>query len=294
MRIVTLVSLIASLTLIPQACRNEGPSTRAASHADNIATDLPDDGGDLVNSLYWTNNGNIFRGRCVDATEFNRNQCSSELVSMPYEAFKGELDGGLSATIRDLTAEARQIQDAIALIERDLADARAELDALERQTGGLDAELTKLRNDIKNYEVNLAEYREQLAMIEQALQNAVDQEIAAMRPIVMARIQDWQSRISQVSAQIEHVLAQFAGLRTQITEISTRVTSLSARSQNLQIELAGVNQRLELAYGDFSVYTETLRRLNMGITYTVWSTNSLLLRERLFIRRFDTIFKRHT
>lgn len=294
MRKIVLLFAFGLLAAVPQACRQESSSATGAGRTKNIATDLPDDGGALVNSLFWTNNGHIYRGRCINADEFDRSTCSSELVSMSYDTFKGELDGGLSETIRGLSAQAHKIQDAIASIERDLADARRELDALESQQGGLDSELAALRNNIKNYEITLSGYREQLALIDAALREAADQEIEAMRPLVLARIADWQSRIQQVSAQIERVLEQFGELRTQIAQVAARVNALTVRSQNLQIELADVSQRLELAYGDFSVYEETIRRLSSGITYTVWSTNTILLRQRLFIRRFETIFAKHT
>jgi predicted nuclease with TOPRIM domain len=296
MRFLLLVGLVATLAVVPQACSNgsSGNPQTSTSHTDSIATDLPDDGGSLTHSLYYTNNGRIYRGRCIDPDQFNRSNCSSELVSMPYDAFKTELDGGLSDTIRELTAESKRIQDAIALIEKDLADARAELDRLAREEGPLDAQLTTLRANIQKYEQSLSEYKEQLALIDAALAQAADQEVAAMRPIVMARISDWQNRIAQVNVQIETIMQQFGQIHTQIETIAAKVAQLSTRSQNLHTELAGVNERLELAYGDFAFYTETLRRLNDGITYTVWSTNTLLLRQRLFIKRFESIFQRHT
>ena len=294
MRLVLLAGLLGILAVVPQACSRDRSSSGAASQSKDIITDLPDTGGEPASSMYYVNNGRIFRGRCVDISAFNRNDCSQELVSISYDTFKRDLDGGLSDTIRELTAESKQIQDAIAVIERDLADARAELDRLERQQGGLDSGLTSLRADIKHFEVNLSEYKQDLVLIDQALAQAADADTAAMRPIVMARIQEWQSRIAQVNVQIETIIAQFGQLHTQIATISARITELTTRTQNLHIELAAVDQRLELAYGDFSVYTETLRRLTSGIPYTVFGDNTILVAERLFIRRFEAIFAKHT
>ncbi len=287
------LAVLTTVVALPSAC-NRVPADPSASSPESIATDLPDDGGTPQNSLFWANNGRVFRGRCLEGSDFTREECSRELVSMSYDTFKVDLDGGLSETIRELAAESRRIQDAIALIERDLAAARAELDALEARQGGLSAELSRLRSEIIRAENNLAEYREQLVLIDEALSQAADQDISAMRPIVLARLADWQSRLAQINGQLEALLAQVGSLQTEIEEVTRRMATLTARISNLQIEFASVNQRLEMAYGDFSVYEETVRRLNSGITYTVLSTNTILARQRLFIKRFEAIFERNT
>ena len=283
-----LLVIAVLIALSASACDRPAQQT---STTQAIGTDLPDDGGDLSVYLYWTNSGRIFRGRCPDRHDVIRVRCTDDLQSLNYGGFMTTLDGGLSQTIRSLTEESRRIQTAIVRVESQISAVQDELNRLEQQYGHLDAELRRLRADLNRFESFVAEYREQLRLIDIALGQIDDADIAAQRLIVLARLGEYQEKLLDIGRGIDGIITQVGDISSQVDTLRTQISGLTARLSNLQHDLDDVSSRLQRAVDDFSVYEDTLRRLNDGIIYTVMSDNVILARQRQFVRRFDTIFE---
>jgi len=276
------------LSLAAPACGHAGaPLSSVAA----IATDLPDDGSpNKTVNLYWVTDDHIFRGGCPNRDVLLRSQCTVGIQSMMYADFKQQLDGGLSDTIRQLQDEARKIQDAMVAIDAQVQETLAQINKIEQQNGGLSQELQDLRVKMQNFETIVAEYRQQLTLIEQALQQAVDQDMVQLHAYVVAQLSKYQEQLTGISQEVADLMQQLHDAEGQLLQLREQADKLNARLANLKIDLAVVQEKLQHAYDDFSVYQLTLDRLNNGIIFPILADNVWFQRERQFVKRFDQVF----
>jgi predicted nuclease with TOPRIM domain len=289
LKVVALMVLAWSLAFCGPA-KQQQPGGEASS-AKQIGTDLPDSGSsDPQVKLYYVVDGRIFRGLC-EGRDTVIPECGIDVESMTYGVFRERLDGGLSQMIRDLTEEAQQIRTAMAFVEHELQGTIDAINDIEQQSGHLSAELKELRAKMTRFENTVAAYNEQLALINQALQDAIaDADLLAQRLIVIDALTRYRAQLDDIGARIPVLLDQIQAVHSQVADLRIRLNALNIRLSNLNAEMAQVDARLRLAYDDFSVYESTLRKLNSGIVYTVLSDNVIAQKERQFIKRFEKIF----
>ena len=281
------VSILAGL--IVTGC-GKTQSEESQSDVKDIATDLPDTGGNLPVHLYWVTDTRIYRGYCANSDVMLRTQCRQNVNYMSWADFKRDLDGGLSTTIRALQQEARNIQAAISSLETQIQQILTEIDRLEREQGSLSRELRNLRAQMQEFQVIVQEYRVQLNLIDQSLSQAVDRDMAELRLYVMGQLRQYQQNLSDVSHRITVLMQQIHDAHAQLASLRDQATRLNNRLQNLNNDLAIVQQRLTTAYSDFNVYEGTLRRLTSGIVHPILADNTWFNAERQFVKRFDSIF----
>jgi peptidoglycan hydrolase CwlO-like protein len=288
----TFIAVTVICTAIASGCMRPAENTNhSSSDLNDIATDLPDSGGDLPVHLYWVTDTKIFRGYCANQDSFLRTHCRDNMVSMRWEDFKQQLDGGLSTTIRALQQEIRNIQAAITSIESQIAQVLAEINRIEQQQGGISRELQQLRAEMQDFQVIVQGYREQLRLIDESLALAVDRDMAELRLYVMNQLRKYQQSVDDISVRIEQLMLQIRGAQAQLADLRDQANRLNNRLQNLNADLSIVQRRLESAYSDFNVYAETLRKLTSGIVHPILADNDLWRNaERQFVKRFDTIF----
>jgi peptidoglycan hydrolase CwlO-like protein len=265
-------------------------SDQSASEVNDIATDLPDTGGNLPIHLYWVTDTRIYRGYCANSDIMLRTKCRENVKFMSWTDFKQDLDGGLSTTIRALQQEARNIQAAISSLEVQIQQILAEINRIEQQQGTISAELRNLRTQMQEFQVIVQEYRVQLNLIDQSLAQAVDRDMAELRLYVMAQLRKYQQNLNDISNRITVLMRQIHDANVQLASLRDQATRLNNRLQNLNSDLAIVQQRLSTAYSDFNVYEGTLRRLTSGIVHPILADNTWFTAERQFVKRFDRIF----
>ena len=290
------IAVVAGLALMPTGC---GSRDRLVSGSETkaIATDLPDDGTNGKIHLYWIFAGNILRGECrlrnpgdpLIPRTCMRNDSTTK--SMSYEVFKEKLDNGLSQTIKNLSEEARNIQQAIARINAQIIPIKVEIERLEREGNVHSAELARLRNDLSEFQIYVSELQDQLRYIEEELRRtANDPDLLAQRSIVMEQLGRFRTKLNDISGRIPALLDKVRSISAQVDVLKTQLVALTTRLNNLQIDLDDVTTRLAVAYDDFSVYEDTLRRLESQAIFSALSTNTIVQRQRQFIKRFDRIF----
>jgi chromosome segregation ATPase len=290
LKFVALLVLAWSLAFCGPSHQGRSPEAVSASTTKQIGTDLPDSGGNAQVKLYWVVDGRVFRGLC-NGRDTVIPECSNDVESMTYNVFRERLDGGLSATIRELSEEAQRIRAAMTYVEHELQATIDAINDIESQSGHLSSELQELRAKMARFEKTVAAYNEQLALIDTALQQAIaDADLLAQRQIVVDALGRYRAQLDDVGARIPVLLDQIAAVQVQVADLRIRINSLTIRLGNLNDEMAQVDARLQLAYDDFTVYESTLRKLNSGIVYTVLSDNVIAQKERQFIRRFERLF----
>ncbi len=285
-----LLLLAWSLAFCGPAHQGSNSEVVGASSTQQIGTDLPDSGGNAQVKLYWVVDGRVFRG-LFNGRDTVIPECSNDVEAMTYSIFRERLDGGLSATIRELSEEAQRIRAAMAYVEHELQATIDAINDIEQQSGNLSAELRELRAKMARFEQTVAAYNEQLLLIDAALQQAIaDSDLLAQRLIVLDALGRYRAQLDDIGARIPILLDQIQAVNVQVADLRIRINALTIRLGNLNDEMAQVDARLQLAYDDFTVYESTLRKLNSGIVYTVLSDNVIAQKERQFIRRFERLF----
>jgi len=293
-RVPLAAAITIGLLMFPSACgrnHHSGENIDSAS-LNSIATDLPDNGGTTAIHLFWVFAGQIHRGDCAGPEPLIPRTCSRNVKTMNYDQFKSRLDNGLSQSIKDLSDEASEIQAALARIYDQIRPIKAEIERLERDGDAHRTELAQLRHEMEEFQIYVSELQDQLRYIEDELRRAAnDPDLRAQQAIVMDQLGRYRSKVATISAKIPALLDKVRDISDQVAALQYQLDAFNTRLSNLQSDLDDVMTRLNAAYDDFSVYEDTLRRLESQVIYTTLSTNGMLQRQRQFIRRFEKIFE---
>lgn len=291
-RIIQVTRAICSVMALtmPLACSPTSDESERAELA-SIATDLPDDGGESSIHLFWVFAGKLFRGDCTVREPLIPRTCGRNVRTMDYDEFKVKLDNGLSQTIRELSDEAQSIQAALGRIHDQMRPIQDEIRRLEREGSEHSAELARLRGDLEEFQIYVSELQDQLRYIEEELRRvANDPDLRAQQAIVVEQLGQYRTKVASIADRIPALLDKVRHIGDQVAALQQQLDVFNTRLANLQADLEDVTTRLNAAYDDFSVYEDTLRRLESQVIYTTLSTNTMLSRQRQFIRRFERIF----
>jgi len=284
----------SALTISACGLPGSGPAPESTSAASaelrDIATDLPDTGLASDVHLYWVSSGRIFRAACDDTGILTRIHCRTELASMPYTAFKEQLDGGLSDLILQLTEESARIQLAMSRVREEISRVQSAIDRLNAQGGPLRDQLQLLEREMKTFDSWIVDLGEQIRLINDRLARLANGDLARQRDKILQQIDNLRSEMNGIETRMLAVSNSLQRIAGQIAPLAAELTALRTRLDNLNVEAAQVAVRLDLARSDFAVYRETLDYLTDGIVFHVLRDNTWYAAVRQFVKRFDRIF----
>ena len=144
------------------------------------------------------------------------------------------------AEIRRFAAERKELEDALVRARTGLETVRAEKSAIDEQLQIQSEESGRLRSDLETQSLAVAEFRSQLAVLEER-KEALSRDIAALR----VQESDLEARCRQVEEQIEGTGAQKTVALASIEADQLRQEELGVRVEELQDQISGVLGGLE-------------------------------------------------
>jgi len=160
----------------------------------------------------------------------------------------------------------------------------------EIELGAANAELVSARVEIKKVKIFVDEYRYQLALIDQAIRRITDNDLIIQRDVVAKELDAYRGKIFVLQGEIYTLVTQITSLHITISSLERALERLTIRFSNLKDELGDTILQLESARDDFSVYENTLEKLESNIIYRVLSDQTLYRKNRKFVKRFENIF----
>jgi len=280
-------TIFVGISVLSVGC---GSGQNDHSQTNSIATDLPDDGSKLPIYLYWLSGASINRGLCQADGPILKSNCTQDVESMRYSTFKVKLDAGLSQTIIDLRSEVASILVSLEAVESQMRTTILAIEENEIELGAANAELVSARVEIKKVKIFVDEYRYQLALIDQAIRRITDNDLIIQRDVVAKELDAYRGKIFVLQGEIYTLVTQITSLHITISSLERALERLTIRFSNLKDELGDTILQLESARDDFSVYENTLEKLESNIIYRVLSDQTLYRKNRKFVKRFENIF----
>jgi len=117
-----------------------------------------------------------------------------------------------------------------------------------------------------------------------------DPDLIVQRDTVASELSAYRTRLFGLQVDAQNLSTDIASLQHSIAVLRATYAKLVTRFDNLKMDLDETMEELLRASEDFSVYNDTLTKLDSDIIYRVLADQTLYHKNRKFVKRFDTIF----
>lgn len=260
------------------------------TRSQEIATDLPDDGGTQAIFNYWVDAGKILRGECSAEKVLVPSACREKVQSMDYAVFKAALEQGLGAELEAVKNELQTNGAALIAMGSLLADLRAKLADEETKLGVAKDDYAKLNAEFSRLEALLAEYKDQVGKIDSELVRRDDSDLREQAGELAAELKKLAEKSSQMARELSFAAGRVSAASEKVDAVRQSMRPLEIRLENLRRDEERMRTRVEVLSVELERYRDTLSKLESGIVYRFLRDSRGWKDNRHLVKRFDAIF----